>query len=318
MRYTDGSSKKERSRMKENLDNTKTEVRLVTPEDGQRKPLAPLQLIQWMSGRGSAIMVLQGIPSGSRLPFFIQETETPPYLEGIVPMTTRKLTFSASSSEVKPTMMDVVSENRSQREGIQLQYFAPVLKDGVKIYLHDEGHYIFQFECDKDKAMVLSKGSFTFNYRVMILKQWEPNFKISSEPLQSIPVWMSQAFSDTLVIEDSSGDLMNQEWHSKARETKDGKDVREQAMNNESLVHVEGNVDNSVETGLTDMVVERQGTIPKTTRKQTMIIDTGQFAQDVDSVKRILKQNKFNALKKVSEKINGSVKEGRQPHPQPP
>lgn len=44
---------------------------------------------------------------------------------------------------------------------------------------------------DNDKETLLQNGPCTFNNRPMVLKQWEPEFHMSKEPLQVIPVWVT-------------------------------------------------------------------------------------------------------------------------------
>ncbi|KAK4366678.1 hypothetical protein RND71_014558 [Anisodus tanguticus] len=67
---------------------------------------------------GGSNLLSSGIP---------KELETPPKLEAM--MVATKLTFSTTSSEVKPTIADMVSGNQSQHQGLQLSYFPPVLKE---------------------------------------------------------------------------------------------------------------------------------------------------------------------------------------------
>ncbi|XP_070054962.1 uncharacterized protein [Nicotiana tomentosiformis] len=165
--------------------------------------------------------------------------ETPPEPDVGASNAARKLTFSATSSGVKPTMAEVVKGNREQQTRLKLDYFPPVMKDGVKVvklnpqeiadqnqkwslplidyvignnptfkemlkfvygawsfantpqvFLHNDGHFIFKFESEEDKASILQQGPYTFNYRPFILKQWDPEFQMNNEPTQIVPIWV--------------------------------------------------------------------------------------------------------------------------------
>ncbi|OIS98866.1 hypothetical protein A4A49_15595 [Nicotiana attenuata] len=59
--------------------------------------------------------------------------ETPPNSDAGATNAARKLTFSTTSSGVKPTMAEVVKGNREQHTGLKLDYFPPVMNDGVKV-----------------------------------------------------------------------------------------------------------------------------------------------------------------------------------------
>lgn len=59
-----------------------------------------------------------------------------------------------------------------------------------QVFLHNEGYFIFRFISEEEKVTLLQNGPYTFNNRPLVLKQWEPNFQMSKEPLQVIPVWV--------------------------------------------------------------------------------------------------------------------------------
>ncbi|XP_070003215.1 uncharacterized protein [Nicotiana sylvestris] len=44
---------------------------------------------------------------------------------------------------------------------------------------------------DEDRDLVLRNGPYTFNNGPMILKQWEPDFQMSKEATNNIPVWVN-------------------------------------------------------------------------------------------------------------------------------
>ncbi|XP_019246513.1 PREDICTED: uncharacterized protein LOC109226173 [Nicotiana attenuata] len=60
-----------------------------------------------------------------------------------------------------------------------------------QVFLHNDGYFIFRFMSDNDKETLLQNGPFTFNNRPMVLKHWEPDFQMSKEPLQVIPIWVT-------------------------------------------------------------------------------------------------------------------------------
>nr|XP_009606856.1 uncharacterized protein LOC104101141 [Nicotiana tomentosiformis] len=143
---------------------------------------------------GSAPTVFQGVP--------LVESVTPEGQAEGTSSVARKLTFSTVSRAEKLMAADIVKGNRSQQLGIKLDYFPLVLKDGVKtvqlvmlrlkksVFLHNEGYFIFRFIYEEEKVTLFQNGPYTFNNRPLVLKQWEPNFQMSKEPLQVIPVWV--------------------------------------------------------------------------------------------------------------------------------
>ncbi|OIT32212.1 hypothetical protein A4A49_55612, partial [Nicotiana attenuata] len=60
-----------------------------------------------------------------------------------------------------------------------------------QVFLHNDGYFIFRFMSENDKETLLQNGPFTFNNRPMVLKHWEPEFQMSKEPLQVIPIWVT-------------------------------------------------------------------------------------------------------------------------------
>ncbi|XP_075104760.1 uncharacterized protein LOC142178874 [Nicotiana tabacum] len=75
---------------------------------------------------GSAPTVLQAGPPPKTV-------ETPPEIDAGAMNAAKKLTFSATSSGTKPMMAEVVKGNREQNMGLNLNYYPPVMKDGIKI-----------------------------------------------------------------------------------------------------------------------------------------------------------------------------------------
>ncbi|OIT02999.1 hypothetical protein A4A49_04669 [Nicotiana attenuata] len=241
--------------------------RFVIPETGIPKALDSIQLFHWMKGMGSAPTILHGQerkeleepvavqtqaapitniaadPVMDTQPQVAVKTKTntdlaPSELE--MAKAARKLTFSAGVEPMKPTLAAVVQGNRSIQQGLKLNYYPPVVKDGKKIVklnlveveeqnrrwrtsligyviggspqfkemlkfvygvwhfastpqvlIHDEGYFIFKFESDDDRDMVLQNGPYTFNNRPMMLKIWEPDFQMSKESTKNVPVWVN-------------------------------------------------------------------------------------------------------------------------------
>ncbi|OIT28498.1 hypothetical protein A4A49_19232 [Nicotiana attenuata] len=195
-----------------------------------------------MKGMGSAPTILHGqVRKESTAPVEFQalmvKTPTNPVQnETVTAITTRKLTFSAGLGAPQPTLTDVVQGNRSLQSGLKLNYYPPIIKDGIKIVrlnyteveeqnrkwrtsligyviggsplfkemlkfvygvwqfvstphvlLHDEGYFIFKFDSDEDRDLVLRNGPYTFKNRPMILKQWELDFQMSKEATEQYP-----------------------------------------------------------------------------------------------------------------------------------
>lgn len=49
-----------------------------------------------------------------------------------------------------------------------------------KVFLHDDGYFIFRFESIDNKAQIIQNGSYTFSNRPMVLKEWDPDFQIQN------------------------------------------------------------------------------------------------------------------------------------------
>ncbi|OIS97046.1 hypothetical protein A4A49_60631, partial [Nicotiana attenuata] len=91
--------------------------RLITPENGIPQKLAPIQLLHWLPGMGSAPTVMQAVPPA------VEKEVLQPMAAGMT-TTTRKLTYSAGS-QAKKTMAEVVKTNRAQTQGMQLKFYPP-------------------------------------------------------------------------------------------------------------------------------------------------------------------------------------------------
>ncbi|XP_070008264.1 uncharacterized protein [Nicotiana sylvestris] len=215
------------------------DMRVITPQSGVPQAMEPLQLSNWVTtGEGSSCMQQE-----TTMPVMLQKEES-------TNATVRRLNFPEEqavpspikgNSEAKgPTMADVVKNNRAQHLGMQLKFFPPIIKNGVKVvqlneiemekqsrqwrnaligyvlggmpsfkemlqfvygvwqfvstprvFLH--GYFIFKFESEDDKNLLLQNGPYTFNSRPMILKEWIPDFKMNKEPMRLVPLWVSFA-----------------------------------------------------------------------------------------------------------------------------
>nr|XP_009763858.1 PREDICTED: uncharacterized protein LOC104215701 [Nicotiana sylvestris]XP_016502568.1 PREDICTED: uncharacterized protein LOC107820743 [Nicotiana tabacum] len=59
-----------------------------------------------------------------------------------------------------------------------------------KVYLHDDGYFIYRFESEQDKASIMENGPYTYNNRPLILKTWTLEFQMTKEPICLIPLWV--------------------------------------------------------------------------------------------------------------------------------
>ncbi|OIT38127.1 hypothetical protein A4A49_55807 [Nicotiana attenuata] len=120
------TNRKAQSQQPQMEENTKESTnRLVTPESGTVQQLAPIQLVQWMTGMGSAPTIMQGSKS--------MDTETITEKENQMATAARKLTYSTGSGEQKRTMAEVVKGNRTMQQGLQLKFYPPEIRDGIKV-----------------------------------------------------------------------------------------------------------------------------------------------------------------------------------------
>lgn len=102
--------------------------RLVISESGVPQELGQIQLVQWMIGMGSAPTVMQASKC--------TEMEVPKPAKVDANTMARKLTSSTQKvnpSQPVPTITNVVQGNRSQQQGIKLEYYPPIMKEGVKV-----------------------------------------------------------------------------------------------------------------------------------------------------------------------------------------
>ncbi|OIT33266.1 hypothetical protein A4A49_39476 [Nicotiana attenuata] len=120
-------------------------TRLVTPETGIPQALDSVQLFHWMKGMGSAPTVIHGQErKKSEEPVAIQAQAAPIVKTPADPAPNetemakeaRKLMLSnqkPNSEGAEINLAEVVKGNRSQRQGMQLEYYPPIVKDGVKM-----------------------------------------------------------------------------------------------------------------------------------------------------------------------------------------
>ncbi|XP_019228865.1 PREDICTED: uncharacterized protein LOC109209956 [Nicotiana attenuata] len=199
-------------------------MRQITPASGVKQNLAPIQLASWLPGSSSQMEKRENQQAKNGEEGHVQPA--------------RKLTF-ATETHAMPTMAEVVKNNRTQTQGMKLNFYPPVIKDGIKVmqlnhqeidkqkqkwqcaligyviggtpkfkemlqfvygvwhsvktprvFLHDDGYYIFKFESEEDKACIMQNGPYTFRKWPMILKQWSPKFQLHKEPMRVLPIWV--------------------------------------------------------------------------------------------------------------------------------
>lgn len=60
-----------------------------------------------------------------------------------------------------------------------------------RVFLNDDGYFIFWFHTEKDKLKVLENGPYTFDYSPMVLKNWDVEFHMGRESIQRMPLWVN-------------------------------------------------------------------------------------------------------------------------------
>ncbi|XP_070055462.1 uncharacterized protein [Nicotiana tomentosiformis] len=83
---------------------------------------------------------------------------------------------------------------------MQLEYYPPILKEGVKIVRLNQAEVAEQtqkwkttligFNLEEDKNKIIQQGPYTYCNRPMILKQRVPNFQMSKEVTRTVPIWV--------------------------------------------------------------------------------------------------------------------------------
>lgn len=59
-----------------------------------------------------------------------------------------------------------------------------------KIYLHNDGYFVLNFNTIEDRYEVLYSGPHTINNNPIIIKPWETNFNFNEEVLRVVPLWV--------------------------------------------------------------------------------------------------------------------------------
>ncbi|XP_070025610.1 uncharacterized protein [Nicotiana sylvestris] len=109
----------------------------------------------------------------------------------------RKLNFERVN-QPRPTMAEAVKNNRMHNQGgypafngmLQFVYWVWHFITTPRVFLQDDGNFIFRFESEEDKNAIQQNGSYTFRNRPMILKQWEADFQLLKELLSVLPIWV--------------------------------------------------------------------------------------------------------------------------------
>lgn len=132
-----------------NSQNQEEPNRLITPQSGITQILAPMRLIHWMPSMGSAPTVTPPNRDERFTPIEAKGSAPTILLEGheeskqqrvVIPMElapqtanpARKLTYTSQSKD-SPTMVELVRGNRITQSGQQLEYYPPVINDGLKM-----------------------------------------------------------------------------------------------------------------------------------------------------------------------------------------
>ncbi|XP_070025320.1 uncharacterized protein [Nicotiana sylvestris] len=90
------------------------------------------------------------------------------------------------------------AENKMVTRGMNLQYIAPTIKNGVKwkfaakpsIYCHNDVYFVIKFDTIEDRDVVLYSGSYMINSKLVVVKVWTVNFDFENEVLKTIPLWI--------------------------------------------------------------------------------------------------------------------------------
>lgn len=58
-------------------------------------------------------------------------------------------------------------------------------------FIYSDGYFLLKFTSEEDKIELLQNELCNFNSRPLVLQQWIPNFQLSKEPMQVIPIWLT-------------------------------------------------------------------------------------------------------------------------------
>ncbi|XP_070056714.1 uncharacterized protein [Nicotiana tomentosiformis] len=84
----------------------------------------------------------------------------------------------------------VIGGNPTFKEMLKFVYGVWNSVTSPQVFLHNDGYFMFKFDCEEDKNTILQNVQYTFNHRPLVLKQWSPDFQMSNEPDQIIPMWV--------------------------------------------------------------------------------------------------------------------------------
>ncbi|XP_060182487.1 uncharacterized protein LOC132612182 [Lycium barbarum] len=85
----------------------------------------------------------------------------------------------------------VVGKNPPFKQMLKFVYAIWNFVETPRVFLHEEGYYIFKFANEQDKMDVLQYGPYTFDYRPMVLKQWTTSFQMGRESIRQMPLWVT-------------------------------------------------------------------------------------------------------------------------------
>ncbi|KAM3301089.1 hypothetical protein P3S67_015589 [Capsicum chacoense] len=89
-----------------------------------------------------------------------------------------------------PLIGYVVGKNPSFKQMLASVYTFWKFMTTPRVFLHNDGYFIFRFENEDDREKVLNNGPYTYDYKVFVLKPWIPNFMRSKESLKQVPLWV--------------------------------------------------------------------------------------------------------------------------------
>ncbi|XP_070019439.1 uncharacterized protein [Nicotiana sylvestris] len=124
---------------------------------------------------------------GMKLKFF------PPVIKnGVKVVQLNEIEMEKQSRQWRNTLIGyVLGGMPSFKEMQQFVYGVWHFVSTPRVFLHDDGYFIFKFESEDNKNLLFHNGPYTFNSRPMILKEWIPDFKMNKEPLRLVPLWVS-------------------------------------------------------------------------------------------------------------------------------
>lgn len=60
----------------------------------------------------------------------------------------------------------------------------------AKVLMHDDGYFIFRYNTEEDKDLVIHSGAYYFNNKPIILRPGELDFEFDKAMLSVISIWV--------------------------------------------------------------------------------------------------------------------------------